>query len=212
MSMEIRELAVRDSFLVTPKVLRDKRGSFAEICKADELEDAIGRPFRLAQMNYSVSQRGTVRGIHGVLIPPGQAKFVTCVRGAVRDFVVDIRLDSPTFGMFASSVLDTESEQAMFVAEGLGHGFVALTDDACVSYLCSTSYVPGTPFEIDPFDRTLDLPWDLTEEPLISDKDRMAPSLSDAAAAGLLSSYQECLDYYAGLRSEVSGAPRGRPG
>lgn len=199
--MEIRELAVPHSYLVTPHKLRDIRGSFTEIFRRDEFAAATGRPFVQAQVNYSVSRRGTVRGIHSVLLPPGQAKFVTCVRGAVHDMVVDIRRGSPTFGVFDTSVLDAESDNGVFVAEGIGHGFVALTDDACVSYLCSSTYVPGTPFEVNAFDPELDLPWKITQEPLMSEKDRSAPSLREAATIGLLPTYQECLDHYAGMRT-----------
>jgi NDP-hexose 3,5-(Or5-) epimerase len=113
--------------------------------------------------------------------------------------VVDIRLGSATFSRHDTTRLDAESGTSVYVAEGLGHGFVALTDDACVSYLCSTPYVPGTPFEVNPFDRDLDLPWGLGGKPLMSAKDSHAPSLAEAASLGLLPTWDRCLELYAAL-------------
>jgi NDP-hexose 3,5-(Or5-) epimerase len=204
--MKIQPMAVPHAVRIIADKLPDARGCFYESFKRDELAAAVGHPFSLAQANYSVSRRGTLRGIHGVALPPGQAKIVTCVRGAVLDLVVDIRLGSATFGQHDSTRLDAEAGTAVYVAEGLGHGFVALTDDACVCYLCSTPYVPGTQFEVNPFDRDLDLRWGLTdgglnEKPLMSAKDANAPSLAAAADAGLLATWDDCLDAYAALRA-----------
>ena len=199
--MEVHALAVPDAYRVVPSRVPDARGCFAESFRYTELREATGHAFTPRQANWSVSRRGTLRGIHGVLIPPGQAKFVTCPRGAVLDIVVDIRLGSPTFGAYSANRLDAESGDAVFVAEGLGHGFVALTDDACVTYLCSTEYVPGTPFEIDPLDPQLALPWGLSEPPLMSTKDAGAPTLEQAADRGLLPTYAECRRLYGAVHA-----------
>lgn len=201
--MDIRALAVPDAYRVTSPRMDDARGCFYESFRYDVLERAVGHAFVPRQTNFSVSRRGTLRGLHGVLIPPGQAKFVTCVRGAVLDIVVDIRLGAPTFGTYAVNRLGADDGTAVFVAEGLGHGFVALTDDACVSYLCSTVYQPGTPFEINPLDPELDLPWGLTAPALMSAKDAAAPNLSAAADLGLLPTYAECRALYRRRRAEI---------
>ena len=195
--MEIQPLPVPGSYLITPQAMPDARGSFYEAFKESELSQAIGRRFVPRQINYSVSRRGVLRGIHSVLLPPGQAKIVTCHRGAVRDIVVDIRLGSPTYGAHHVSHLSAEEGTSVFVSEGLGHGFVALTDDAVVGYLCSTEYVPRTPLDINPLDPDLNLPWGLQGEPILSAKDANAPTTAQAADAGLLPTYQECLDWYA---------------
>ncbi|WP_067793999.1 dTDP-4-dehydrorhamnose 3,5-epimerase family protein [Actinomadura formosensis] len=193
--MKIDPLAVPDGFLLTPEPIRDGRGCFYESFKQEELL-THGHRFRPVQVNHSVSRRGVVRGVHGVLLPPGQAKLVGCPRGAIRDFVVDLRVGSPTFGKYDSTLLDAESGRCAYVAEGLGHAFVALTDDTCVSYLCSTAHVPGTQLDIDPFDPDLALPWDLDGEPVVSAKDAGAPTVAQAAAAGLLATYEECAALY----------------
>ncbi|MGW5618896.1 dTDP-4-dehydrorhamnose 3,5-epimerase family protein [Streptomyces sp. NPDC003877] len=198
--MKVREMAVPDAFHITPRHLRDARGSFYESFRHDRLAEEIGRPVPVAQVNYSVSRRHTLRGLHGTLLPPGQAKVVCVVRGVVLDIVVDLRVGSPTWGVYEVNELSAETGETLFVAEGLVHGFLALTDDTCVSYLCSTEFVPGTQVDIDPFDPELDLPWGLSEAPLMSAKDSSAISVAEARRAGILAGYEECLAHYAALR------------
>lgn len=197
--MDFRELAVPGSLLIEPQPLADNRGSFFEALKQSAFIEAAGRPFPVAQVNYSVSRRGVVRGVHGVAIPPGQAKIVSCVRGALLDVVVDLRVGSPTFGRYDTNLLDALSGRSLYVAEGLGHGFLALADDTCISYFCSTEYVPGTQVDLNPFDPELALPWRMPDgsPTTASEKDLRAPTLREAAAAGSLPTYEECLTYYA---------------
>lgn len=187
--MDVHETAVPGAFVFTPRQIRDERGAFFEAFRYDEVEAAVGCPFRPEQINYSVSQRNTLRGIHGVAVPPGQAKYVTCVRGALRDIVVDLRVGSPTFGTHHVTDLDAGSGRCVYVPPGAGHGFLALTDDTCICYVVSTRYVPGTQVNIDPLDPDLALPWGFSEPPLMSDKDSNAPGVRAAAAAGLLATW-----------------------
>ena len=184
--MEIRELPVPGALLFVPTLLPDPRGPFFEGFRSDALLAATGRPFTVEQINYSVSQRNTLRGIHSVRIPPGQAKYVSCVRGALLDMVVDLRVGSPTFGQHSCTLLEAGSGMSVYVPEGLGHGFLALSDDSTICYVLNSAYVPGTQFEINPLDPELDLPWGFTEPPLISAKDRIAPTLAEAVASGIL--------------------------
>lgn len=202
-TMKVREMAVPDAYHITPHQLRDERGSFYESFRHDRLAEELGRPVPVAQVNYSVSRRSTLRGLHGTLLPPGQAKVVCVVRGAVLDIVVDLRVGSPTWGVHESNRLSAESGDTLFVAEGLVHGFLALTDDTCVSYLCSTEYVPGTQVDIDPFDPDLALPWRLSEAPLMSRKDSSAISVAQARDTGLLATYEDCLAHYEALREDA---------
>ncbi|GMA94276.1 hypothetical protein GCM10025881_11000 [Pseudolysinimonas kribbensis] len=94
-----------------------------------------------------------MRGIHFADVPRGQAKYVTATRGAVLDYAIDIRVGSPTFGRWDSVLLDDVDRRAIYVAEGLGHCFVALTDDATVSYLVSDTYSPTAEHGVNPSTR-----------------------------------------------------------
>jgi NDP-hexose 3,5-(Or5-) epimerase len=198
-TMKITEMAVPNAYRVTPQPHLDRRGQFFEAFRAEELSEAIGYPFVVGQANYSSSRRNTVRGIHGTMLPPGQAKLVTCVRGAVLDVVVDLRVGSPTFGMVELTHQEQDSGLAVYLGDGLGHAFLALTDDACMNYLCSQPYLPGTMIDINPLDPEIGIPWGLTEPPIMSDKDAAAPGLAQALASGLLPGYQDCLSHYAQL-------------
>ncbi|MEV2233124.1 dTDP-4-dehydrorhamnose 3,5-epimerase [Streptomyces phaeochromogenes] len=184
--MLIEEMVIPGTYLVTPRQILDERGNFYEAMRDDTLEKATGVAFQPRQINYSVSRRHTLRGIHSVSIPPGQAKYVTCVRGVLRDIVVDLRIGSPAFMKHQVNELDADSGRSVYVPEGVGHGFLALTDDACICYVVSSTYVPGTQIDINPLDPELDLPWDCPEVPLISDKDAKAPTVAEARAAGVL--------------------------
>lgn len=193
--MQIRPLAVPDAFELTPKAFGDDRGLFLEWYRCEELKAAAGHPLRLAQANLSVSRRGTLRGLHYADVPPGQAKYVTCVRGAVLDVIVDIRVGSPTFGASEGVVLDDVDRRAVYLPEGLGHAFLALTDDATVSYLCSEVYSPTREHGLDPLDPALGISWPSDLELLLSPKDAEAPSLAQALADGLLPDYAACMAF-----------------
>ncbi|MFP3464423.1 dTDP-4-dehydrorhamnose 3,5-epimerase family protein [Leifsonia sp. SIMBA_070] len=198
--MQIRELSIPDSYEITPKQHADDRGVFLEWYRFDRLEEAVGHRLDLRQANTSVSRRGSVRGIHFADIPPGQAKYVTATHGAVLDYVIDIRVGSPTFGQWDSVLLDDTDRRAIYIAEGLGHCFVALTDDATVSYLVTDVYNPGREHGINPLDPDIALRFpDQAGEPLLSPKDTEAPSLAEAAASGLLPTWDEARAFYASL-------------
>jgi len=195
-SMEVRELSLPDLFLITPKKLPDVRGVFFESFREDVIRAELGRPFDVTQANFSVSRRGALRGVHSVRVSPGQAKLVSCVRGAVLDVVVDLRVGSPTFGRHEALWLDDQAGTGLFISEGLGHSFLALADDTCMHYQCSTTYAADTVVSVNALDPDLRLPWNLSAEAIMSDTDRAAPMLAEAADLGMLSSYEECLRQY----------------
>ncbi len=200
--MQVDELKVPGAWSFTPRQFRDPRGVFLEWFKADALEQALGHRLHVAQANHSVSARGTMRGVHFADVPPSQAKYVYCTRGAVLDVVVDIRVGSPTFGVSDSVLLDDQDRRGIYLSEGLGHAFLALTDDANVTYLCSAPYAPGREHGISPLDPALDLPWPDDVEPLLSDKDAAAPTLEQARGSGLLPDWASCQAFYASLRED----------
>jgi len=125
---------------------------------------------------------------------------VQCVRGAILDVVVDIRVGSPTFGQWEAVRLDDEKREALFISEGLGHGFCALTPEVTVDYLCSEPYAPSREFGIHPLDPALGIPWPADFEIVLSEKDAAAPTLAEAEAQGLLPEFSECETWYESLR------------
>ena len=195
----MRPLSISGAWVFEPKVFPDGRGSFHEWFKAPVFAEAAGHPLSLAQANMSISSRGTLRGIHFADVPPGQAKYVKCVRGAVLDVIVDIRVGSPTYGQWEIVRLDDQDHHAVYLSEGLGHGFMALTDDATVVYLCSEGYAPEREHGVHPLDPEIGIEWPEGIEPLLSPMDEQAPTLAEAREQGLLPSYEEGVAYRQGL-------------
>jgi dTDP-4-dehydrorhamnose 3,5-epimerase len=199
--VNVRELKVPGAWEFTPKQWPDPRGLFLEWFKAPVLREAIGHDLTVKQANHSVSSKGTLRGVHFADTPPGQAKYVYCTKGAVLDVIVDIRVGSPTFGVSDAVRLDDDDRRAVYLSEGLGHAFLALTDDANVTYLCSEPYNPTGEHTVFPLDPDLDLPFPDDVERLLSDRDAAAPTFAEAQAQGLLPSYDACLAFYEQLRA-----------
>ncbi len=197
---------ISGTFVVTPQQHGDDRGVFLEWFRSDRFIEMTGHPFTIAQANCSVSAAGTLRGVHFAQVPPGQAKYVTCSAGVILDVVVDLRTGSPTYGQWDGVLLDASERKAVYIAEGLGHAFLALADGSVVNYLCSTPYSPGREHGVHPFDPALAIEWPTTDpdgNPItlqLSPKDEAAPSLAEIEALGVLPTYEESLAWVASLR------------
>ncbi len=199
-------LGIDGAWTFTPRIFRDTRGCFLEWFQAADLFTSLGYQPQVAQANCSVSRRGVIRGIHFADVPPGQAKYVVCVSGAVLDVIVDIRVGSPGYGRWEPVRLDDASRRAVFLSEGLGHAFMALSDEATVIYLCSTAYAPGREHGVHPLDPDIGIAWPAGVEPVLSDKDAAAPTLAQARRDGLLPAYADYAAYLARLRGTAAGA------
>jgi len=196
--MDVVETGIPGAVALTPKQFSDERGTFLEWYRFEALEQTLGRRLDLRQANLSVSKRGVLRGLHFAAVPPGQAKYVTVVAGSAIDYIVDVRVGSPTFGRWDSVVLDTVDRRAVFLAEGLAHAFLALEDDTTVNYLVNDVYRPDAEFGIDPRDPAIGLEFpEAAGELVLSPKDADAPSLDEARSAGLLPTWEACQARYA---------------
>ena len=198
-----RELTVPGAWEITPELHRDSRGSFAELFTERGFAAMTGHRFDLRQVNCSVSAAGVLRGLHFAELPPGQAKYVTCVRGSVFDVVVDIRVGSPTYGCWDGVLLDDVAHRSTYIGEGLAHGFLALQDQSTVMYLCSIPYTPQREHTIAATDPAIGIGWPLPAgQLLLSDRDAAAPCLDEVRAAGVLPTWDE-------TRKLLAGLPRG---
>jgi dTDP-4-dehydrorhamnose 3,5-epimerase len=194
---QMEPLGIPGAWVFAPRIHSDDRGSFLELFRGAEFSGAVGHRLDVAQANCSVSRRGVIRGIHFADVPPGQAKYVMCLSGEILDVVVDLRTGSPSFGRWEAVSLDAEARRAVYLAEGLGHAFMALNDRATVVYLCSAPYAPGREHGVHPLDPAIGIAWPTGVEPVMSQKDATAPTMAEAERAGLLPSYRTCLEYAA---------------
>ncbi|MEU5400875.1 dTDP-4-dehydrorhamnose 3,5-epimerase [Streptomyces sp. NPDC005963] len=201
-TMQSRALSVEGGFEFQARVFGDDRGIFVSPYQEAAFVAATGHKlFPVAQTNHSRSRRGVVRGLHYTVTPPGMAKYVYCARGRTLDIILDIRVGSPTFGRWDSALLDQEDFRAVYLPVGMAHGFIALEDDTVVSYMLSGEYVPENEAALSVLDPTLGLPLPTDVAPILSERDRVAPTLEEARAAGLLPDYQTCLKIDRALRS-----------
>ena len=198
--MQAEPLPIEGAWVFTPRIHGDERGSFLEWFKDSSFTRTVGHGLNLAQANASVSAKGVLRGIHFADVPPGQAKYVTCVKGAVLDVIVDVRVGSPTFSHWTSVLLDDRERRAVYLSEGLGHGFCSLEDGSTVVYLCSEGYNPSREHGVHPFDPAIGIQWPLSRvDTELSARDSVAPTLAQAVAAGLLPDHAACKAYRDGL-------------
>jgi dTDP-4-dehydrorhamnose 3,5-epimerase len=201
--MDIRPLRISGAFEVTPRQLADDRGVFAEGFRVDHLAEVLGHEMAVRQTNISVSRAGALRGIHFADVPPSQAKYVTATGGVFVDYVVDLRVGSPTFGEWDSVLLDTVDRRAVYLAEGLGHALACVEDGTAV-YLCSEVFNPVAERGVNPLDPRVGLDLPDGFEPVLSPKDAAAPTLEEAASGGLLPTWEACLAWSRELAAQAA--------
>lgn len=170
------ETEVPGVILIEPQIHGDERGFFLESYHAAKYREG-GIPGPFVQDNHSRSSRGTLRGLHGQS-PDAQGKLLRAIEGEIFDVAVDVRLGSPTFGRHVSVVLSAENFKQIYVPPGLIHGFAVTSEAAQVEYKCTELYRPEQDFSVRWDDPELAIPWPI-EHPILSEKDRRAPPLSE---------------------------------
>jgi dTDP-4-dehydrorhamnose 3,5-epimerase len=186
--IKVRPLGIAGVNLVTPRLHSDRRGTFHEWFHPEEFSDSFNHELTFGQLNCSVSRRGVIRGMHYGDASHGLAKYVSCVHGEILDVAVDLRVGSPTFGQWDAARLDSRTHEALYLPEGMGHGFAALSPEAVVVFICSRPYNPEHEYSINPLDPELGIDWQLPHgiRPVLSDKDTFAPGLAQAQRRGIL--------------------------
>ena len=163
--------------LIKPKRFGDHRGFFGETYNRLHYVQ-LGIDIEFVQDNHSLSRsKGTLRGLHFQSPPRSQGKLVRCGRGAIFDVAVDIRRKSPTYGRWMGYELTAENGYQLYVPVGFAHGFVTLEPDSEIVYKCTDYYAPETEGAVRWDSCGVD--WPLKTDPILSDKDNLAPTLAD---------------------------------
>ena len=176
----LQPTTIDGAWLMTPTQFPSFGGSFMTVSPPPGLCPMLGW-FSAEQVSLSTAVQGTIRGIH--YTTNAQKKIVSCVRGAVWDVVVDLRLDSSTFGQWFGAELSEDNRIQMVIGAGLGHGYCVRSPHATLLYQLSRLYDPKAEREIDPLDFELGTWWDgdpdrWAQKPFLSERDRNAPPLS----------------------------------
>ena len=179
------ETAIKGVYLIESDCFGDNRGWFMETYNEAKFHE-MGIDARFVQDNLSYSaQKGTLRGMHYQRAPYSQAKLVRCIRGAIIDVVVDIRKGSPTYGKWVSFELSEENKSMLFIPKGMAHGFLTITDEVLFQYKCDELYNKESEGSIRYDDPTVNIDWGSLLngiEPVLSEKDKVAPLIEDCNA------------------------------
>lgn len=185
MPFEFERQSIPAVILVKPKVFGDNRGFFMETYKkSDFTQNGIAEEFN--QDNHSKSSAHVLRGLHYQAKPYGQAKLVRCVRGRIYDVAVDIRPNSKTFGQYVKVELSEENKNMLFIPEGFAHGFVVLSEEAELCYKASGEYNKEADRGILWNDKDINIDWEIDFEPILSEKDKVQPTLKEINKEELL--------------------------
>ena len=181
--MKIEQTPLKDSFILTPTIFNDERGSFHETFNDILFKKVSGQKVNFVQDNQSTSSFGVLRGLHYQVGEMAQAKLVRVLEGSILDVVVDIRKESETFGKHFSIILDDVSQQQLFVPRGFAHGFITLSPTSKFAYKCDNFYDKDSERGIIYNDATLSLDWHLSKDKFIlSEKDQILPTFLEATS------------------------------
>ncbi|MFP2997914.1 dTDP-4-dehydrorhamnose 3,5-epimerase [Spongiivirga sp. MCCC 1A20706] len=177
--MKIEETPLKGCYLITPDIYQDERGLFFEHYHQKKLNTILPKD-QFVQDNVSVSKKGVLRGIHFQKGDFAQTKLVSVLKGMVQDVVVDLRIDSNTFGQYHSVFLDDVKRHLLFIPRGFAHGFLALSNEVIFSYKCDNFYNKESEIGIVYNDADLNIKWQLPNDNLIvSRKDLGLPCLKE---------------------------------
>ncbi|EEV7649630.1 dTDP-4-dehydrorhamnose 3,5-epimerase [Escherichia coli] len=177
--MKFYRTEISDVIIFEPEVHSDNRGYFFESFNQKQFEKAVGRTVNFIQDNHSFSYKNVLRGLHYQLNPLAQAKLVRCLRGAIYDVAVDIRIKSPTFGKWIGVELSAYNKRQIWIPEGFAHGFVSLEDKSEIHYKTNNYYSKELERSIIWNDSDLNIEWPLKPD-VISEKDSQAKKLKVA--------------------------------
>ncbi len=178
--MKTEETILEGVVILTPQVYADDRGSFMELFQAERYQELLGLDpsERFVQDNFSVSNKGAVRGLHYQAPPFAQGKLVTVLRGRVLDVAVDIRVGSPTYGKHVAVELSGDNHRQLWIPQGFAHGFAVLEDETFFLYKCTNIYSKDHERGILWNDPALGITWEVAQ-PIVSAKDEQHPLLQN---------------------------------
>ena len=175
--MLIKESSLKGLFILNPSVFEDERGYFFESFNSKLFAEKTGLLITFVQDNESKSQKNVLRGLHFQNPPFAQGKLVRVIKGSVLDVAVDIRRESPTYGIYFKQVLSEQNKTMMYIPEGFAHGFVTLENDTIFSYKCTSYYNKESEECLVWNDKILNINWDV-ENPILSEKDKLGQNFS----------------------------------
>lgn len=177
--MNAIKLEIEGLYILEPRIFEDERGYFFESFNQSRFESLVGTCVNFCQDNESFSHKNVLRGLHFQAPPFAQGKLVRVTQGAVLDIAVDIRSNSPTYGQYKAVLLSAKNKRQFWIPEGFAHGFLTLEDETIFNYKCTNLYHKESEGGLNWNDPSLQIDWGITEQPVLSDKDRVEVHFSE---------------------------------
>lgn len=177
--MKITETNLKDCYVIEPTVFGDNRGFFMESFNQKKFNELTGTNYQFVQDNHSKSSQGVLRGLH-YQTQNSQGKLVRVVTGEILDVAIDLRKNSPSFGKHFTIVLSAENKKQLWMPPGFAHGFSVLSESVDFLYKTTDYYYPEQECCIIWNDPTLNINWQLSEPPRLSEKDKKGIFFTEA--------------------------------
>lgn len=176
--MKITNIFFNCVYEFIPNYINDNRGYFVEYYNETKLNKLVNKNIRFCQDNESKSDKYVLRGLHYQIPPYAQSKLVRVINGAILDVIVDIRIKSPTFGKYISTILSKENKKQIFIPIGFAHGFLTLEENTIINYKVDNYYSKEHERGIIYNDKYLNINWNC-DNMILSDKDKAQPLLNE---------------------------------
>ena len=181
---------IKDILICKPNIFEDKRGFFYESWNKKIFNKIINQEISFVQDNHSKSKKGVIRGLHYQLPPSKQGKLIRCTSGEIFDVVVDLRVNSSTFGKWGGEILSVSNKKLLWIPPGFAHGFLTLTDSADVQYKVTSFWESKSEKTIKWDDPEINIEWPFNDfgisKPFLSPKDELGILLKDAKKEGYI--------------------------
>jgi len=173
--MKFHTLSLSGAFLIEPELKSDERGFFARTwCSQEAQERGISESLVQCSISFNRS-RGTLRGLHFQSAPFAEGKLVRCTAGCIYDVMLDLREGSPTFSRWEAFELSSDNRLALYIPQGVAHGFQTLANNSEVFYQMTEYYHPEVSKGVRWNDQAFGIAWPI-DEPILSDRDRSFPN------------------------------------
>ncbi len=173
------ESTIKGAWIIDAVRHGDERGWFQELFKFSTVKEATGFEFFPVQINVSHSSQGVVRGIHYSIAPEGQAKYVSVLDGEIDDYIIDVRIGSPTFGQWEKIRLSATQGNSVLLGTNLAHAFQVVSPQATVCYAVTAEFNPDAEKAINPNCTELNVQWNQDYPMSLSPKDESAADTLD---------------------------------
>ena len=181
-----KQSTINGAWIIDPVRHGDDRGWFQELFKYSDVKDATGLDFSPVQINVSHSSQGVIRGVHYSIALEGQAKYISVLNGEIDDYIIDVRIGSPTFGQWQRVRLSSAIGNSVLIGSNLAHAFQSISPQSTICYAVTAEFNPKVERAINPFCQQLAIPWDTSVPAILSATDKAAPSLDNQLRNGNL--------------------------